>query len=115
MEYHLILRPEGVAIILHKNGICDFGQKYMSQMARVFSKLASPHKTRVVSLGRQNTSPVPFNILRPEAFAIVLHKNGICDFGQKHMSQMARVFSKLTGPHEARVDHIRFTRISSHA
>ena len=31
-------------------------------MARVFSKLASPHEARVVSLGRQNISGVPFNI-----------------------------------------------------
>ena len=31
-------------------------------MARVFSKQASPHEARVVSLGRQNISGVPFNI-----------------------------------------------------
>ena len=39
-----------------------FGQKYMSQMERVFSKLASPREARVVSLGRQNISRVPFTI-----------------------------------------------------
>ena len=39
-----------------------FGQKYVSQIARVFSKLASPHEARVVPLGRQNISGVPFNI-----------------------------------------------------
>ena len=33
----------------------------MSQMARVFSKLASPHEARVMSLGRQNISGIPFN------------------------------------------------------
>ena len=38
------------------------GKKYMSQMARVFSKLASPHEARAVSLGRQNLSGVPLNI-----------------------------------------------------
>ena len=31
-------------------------------MARVFSKLESPHEARVVSLRRQNISGVPFNI-----------------------------------------------------
>ena len=44
--------PEDVGIILYKNGTCDFGQKYMPQMAKVFSKLAGPHEARVVSLGR---------------------------------------------------------------
>ena len=52
MEYHLILRPEVVTFILCENGICEFGQKYMSQIARVFSKLVSPLEARVVSLGR---------------------------------------------------------------
>ena len=74
----------------------------MSQMARVFSKLASPHEARVVSLGRQNISGVPL-ILRPEVVAIILHKKGICDFERKYMSQVARVFSKLASPHEERV------------
>ena len=34
----------------------------MSQMARMFSKLASSHEARMVSLGWQNISGVPFNI-----------------------------------------------------
>ena len=34
----------------------------MSQMARVFSELPSPHEAMVVSVGRQNISRVPFNI-----------------------------------------------------
>ena len=50
-EYHLILRAEVVTFILGESGICDFGLKYMSQMASVFSKLASPHDAMVVSLG----------------------------------------------------------------
>ena len=50
-----------VAFILCKNGIFDFGQNYMSQMGRVFSKLASPHEARVVSLERHNIKGVPFN------------------------------------------------------
>ena len=74
----------------------------MSQMVRVFSKLASPHEARVVSLGRQNICGC-HSILRAEVVATILCKNGICDFGQKYVFQMARVFSKLAGPHEARV------------
>ena len=34
----------------------------MSQMERLLPKLASPHEARVVSLGWQNISGVPFNI-----------------------------------------------------
>ena len=47
----------------------------MSQMARVFSKLVNPYEARVESLGRQNTSGVPFNIavLMPEVVAVILY------------------------------------------
>ena len=74
----------------------------MSQMARVFSKLASPHEARVVSLGRHNISGVPFN-MRAEVVIFILFKSGICVFGQKCMSQMPRVFSKLASPLEVKV------------
>ena len=65
-------------------------------MARVFSKLVSPHKARVVSLGGQN-------ILRAELVTFILYKSVICVFGRKYMSQVARVFSKLASQFEARV------------
>ena len=71
-------------------------------MPRVFSKLASPHEARVVSLGWQNISGAPFNI-KGRRVAFILYKNEICDFGQKYMSQKAIVFSKPASPHEARV------------
>ena len=74
----------------------------MSQVARVFSKLASPHEARVVSLGRQNISGVPFNF-KARRCRSYLFKSGIRDFGQKYMSQIVRVFSNVAGPHEARV------------
>ena len=74
----------------------------MSQMARVFSKLASPHEARVVSLGRQNISGVPFNIKGRSCHIYPVQNWNLC-FGQKYMSQMARVFSKLSSPHEATV------------
>ena len=48
-----------------------FGQKHMSQMARVFSKLASPREAWVVSLGRQNIRKVPFNKLSHSSCAKV--------------------------------------------
>ena len=78
------------------------GLKYISQIAGVFPKLGSPHEARVGSLGRQNISGVPFNI-KAEVVTFILYKSGICVFGQKYMSQMTRVFSKLASPHEARV------------
>ena len=53
--------PEVAAVILYKSGICDFGQKCMSQMARVVSNLASPPEARAVSLGRHNISGAPHN------------------------------------------------------
>ena len=74
----------------------------MSQMARVFSKLASPHEARVVSLGRQNTSGVPFNIKGRSCHIYAVKKWNLCFLG-RIMSQMARVFSKLASPHEARL------------
>ena len=101
-EHHSVLKPDVAADILHKSGTCGFGQKYMRQMARVFSKLASPHEARVVSLGRQNISGVPFNIKARNCRRYPL-QNGICEFGQNYMSQMARVFSKLASRHEARL------------
>ena len=88
--------------IPYKSGFCDFGQKYMSQMARVFSKLASPHEVKVVSLGRQDISGVLFNIKAINCRRYPAKKLDF-DLGQTCMSQMARVFSKLTSPHEARV------------
>ena len=74
----------------------------MSQMATVFSKLASPHEARVVSLGRQNMRGVPFNIKARSCRSYPVQKWNLL-FGKKYMSQMARVFSKLSSPHEARV------------
>ena len=56
----------------------------MSQMARVFSKLASPHEARVVSLGSQNISECHL-ILRPEVVAVILSKSLISDSGQKYV------------------------------
>ena len=47
-----MLRAEVVTFIQHKSGFFNFGLKYVSQMARGFSKLASPHEARVVSLER---------------------------------------------------------------
>ena len=101
-EYHLIIRPEGVAVILYKNGICDVGQTYMSQMARVFSKLASPHQASVVSLGRQTIHRVPFNIKTRHCRSYPVQKWNLW-FWAKCMFQIARVLSKLASPHEARV------------
>ena len=101
MEYHLIIRAEVVTFILYKSRICVFGQKYMSQMARVFSKLASPREARVLLLGWQNISGVPFNIKGRSCHMYPVQKWNLC-FGQKYMFQMARVFSKLASPHEAR-------------
>ena len=71
-------------------------------MAGVFSQLASPHEARVVSLGWQNISGVPFNTKGRSSHMYPVQKWNLC-FGQEYMSQMARVFSKLASPHEARV------------
>ena len=85
-EYHLILRAEVVTFILHESGICVFGQKYMSQMARVFSKLASPHEARVGSLGRQNISGVPFNIKGRSCHIYPAHKWNLCFWAEVYVS-----------------------------
>ena len=84
----------------------------MSQLARVFPKISSPHETRVVSLGRQNTSGTPFNIKARNCRIYPVQNSRVCDFGQKYMSQMARVFSKLASPHETRVVSLGMQNIS---
>ena len=85
-EYHLILRAEVITFILCKSGFLDFGQKYMSQMARVFSKLASPHEARVVSLGRHNISGVPFNIKGRSCHIYPVQKWNLCFWADMYVS-----------------------------
>ena len=58
----------------------------MSQMARVFSKLASPHEARVVSLGRQNISGVPFNIKGRSSHIYPVRKWSLCFWEEKYVS-----------------------------
>ena len=67
----------------------------MTQMARVFSKLASPRVARVVSLGRQNIRGSPL-ILRPEVVSFILCKSGTCDLGKKYVSNGERVLETIT-------------------
>ena len=58
----------------------------MSQMARVFSKLASPHEARVVSLGRQNISGVPLNIKGRSCHIHPAQKWNLCFWAEIYVS-----------------------------
>ena len=60
-DHHVILRPEVVACIMCKSGICEFGQKYVSSGESVLEAGRS-RDARKVSLGRQNIRGTPFNI-----------------------------------------------------
>ena len=50
----------------------------MSQVARVFSKLACSHEARVVPLGRQNISGVPLNIKGKSCHIYPAQKWNLC-------------------------------------
>ena len=110
-ECRYIFSLEIVEFILYKDWNCDSEQKYISQMMRAFSKLASPHEAKVVSLGRHTISGSPL-IFILEIIAFFLYKSWICDFGQKYMSHMVIVFSVLASPHQARVISLKKQNIS---
>ena len=66
--------------------ICDFMQKYMSQIARVFSKLASPHEAMVVPLGWQTIIGVPFNIKGRNCHICPAQKWNLCFWAETYVS-----------------------------
>ena len=102
MGYHLILRPEVVAIILYKKGICDLGKNTCLKW-RECSRSCQVHMRRGWSRWEGIIQAECHLILRPEVAAVSCIKRRICDFGQKYTSQMAKVFSELASPHDARV------------
>ena len=59
----------------------------MSQMARVFSKLVSPHEAMVVSLGRQNISGVRFNIKSRNCHIYPVQKWNLCFWAEIYVSK----------------------------
>ena len=58
----------------------------MSQMARVFSKLASPHEARVVPLERENISGAPFNIKSRNCHIYPVQKWNLCFWAEIYVS-----------------------------
>ena len=58
----------------------------MSQMARVFSKLASQLEARVVPLGRQNIRGVPFNIKGRSCHIYPVQKWNLCFWVEIYVS-----------------------------
>ena len=65
-------------------------------MARVFSKLASPHEAREVPLGRQKIFGVPFNIEARSCRSYPAQNLNICVWAKKYISDVGSVLEAGT-------------------